>query len=184
MKATDVRPGIAIKYDGKLYVITKTEHRTPGNLRAFMQIKMKDVKSGVSIERRFASSEDVEAVSLDRRDMEYLYSDSSGHVFMDTENYDQVVVPNELIADYMVYVKPNTNITALTTEGNIVAVELPKTVDLKVTDCAPGIKSATATNVQKEAVFETGLKGRVPDFIKIGEVVRINTETGEYLSRI
>lgn len=184
MKSTDLRPGMAVNYDGKLYVVTKTEHRTPGNLRAFMQVKMKDVKAGNTIEKRFASGEDLDVVSLDRCDMEYLYSDSSGHVFMNCQTYDQVTVSNELVGDAMKYVKPNTKIIVLIAEEQIVAIELPKTVDLKVMDTPPSVRNATATNVLKEALMETGLKARVPDFIKAGEVVRISTEDGSYLSRV
>ncbi len=184
MKATEMRPGMAVKIDGKLFVITRTEHRTPGNLRAFMQIKLKDVKGGSIVERRFASSDDLDVAMLDRREIEYLYSDNSGHVFMDTETYEQYALDAELLGDAMKFLKANTTIIGLLNEGNIITIELPKTVDLKVTDTVPGIKGATATNVQKDATMETGLVVRVPDFIKVGEMVRVSTETGSYQSRV
>jgi elongation factor P len=169
--------------DGKLYVVTKTEHRTPGNLRAFMQVKLKDVKSGVSIDKRLSSGEEVESVSLDRRSLEYLYSDNSGAVFMDIENYDQVTIDPDVLGDALLYLKPNTQVTGLVTEGKVVSIELPKVVELEITDTPPGIKGATATNQLKEATCETGLKTRVPGFIGTGETIRISTESGEYLSR-
>ena len=184
MKATEIRPGMAVKFDNKLLVIKEFQHVTPGNLRAMVQLKLKVVPSGEILDKRIRSNDDVEVVNLDRSAMEYLYSDNTGHVFMNAETYDQNVVPNELIGDQIKYVKPNTSIVALIAEEKIVAIELPKVVDLKVVDCPPGIKGATATNVGKEALFETGLKARVPDFIKPGETVRISTETGEYLSRV
>ncbi len=184
MKATDMRSGMAVKIDGKLYVITRTEHRTPGNLRAFMQIKLKDVKGGSIVERRFASSDDLEVAMLDRRQIEYLYSDNTGHVFMDNESYEQYALDADLLGNAMKYIKPNTAIVGMFNEGNVITLELPKTVDLKVTDTVPGIKGATATNVQKDATMETGLVTRVPDFIKVGEMVRISTEDGSYQSRV
>ena len=184
MKATDLRPGIAVTFDNKLYVIKEFTHVTPGNLRAMVQLKLKVIPTGEVLDKRIRSNDDVETVMLDRRQMEYLYSDNTGHVFMDSENYDQVTVEVAMLGDLIGYVKPNTGVVVLIADGKIVSIELPKVVDLKVTDCPPGIKGATATNVGKEALMETGLKARVPDFIKPGEVVRISTETGEYLSRV
>jgi elongation factor P len=184
MKSTDLRPGMAIRLNGKLFIITKFDHVTPGNLRAKVQLKIKSIENGQVLDERLRAGEEVEQADLDRRDMEYLYSEAQGHVFMDTETFDQMTVSSELLGDAMKYVKPNTKITTLVNDGNVVAVELPKTVDLKVTDTPPGIKGATATNRLKEATMETGLKTRVPEFIGIGEVIRISTETGEYMSRV
>jgi elongation factor P len=183
VKSNDLRPGMALRMDGQLYVITKVEHRTPGNLRAFIQVKIKRVSDGNVIERRLSSGEEVDSVDLDRRQAEYLYSDSTGPVFMDSESYDQFNLDKELVGDSMVYLKPNTQIIVLWCEGKPVTVELPKTVDLVVTETQPEIKGATATNQLKEATLETGLKTRVPGFIKQGELVRINTEDGSYQSR-
>jgi elongation factor P len=184
VKSTDLRPGIAIKVDGNLYVITQFAHVTPGNLRAFIQVKIKSVATGQILEKRLRSGEEVEQVDLDRREMEYLFSDNSGHVFMDTENFDQMSVSAAMVGDAMKFVKPNTKLTAFVSEGNVVAIELPKTVDLLVKETPPGIKGATATNRLKEALMETGLKTRVPEFIGIGETIRISTEDGSYLSRV
>ncbi|HWB20750.1 MAG TPA: elongation factor P [Phycisphaerales bacterium] len=183
MKSTDLRPGMAIKLDGNMFVITQFTHVTPGNLRAFVSIKIKNVVNGTTIEKRLRSGEEVEQVDLDRRQMEYLYSESSGHVFMDQETYEQVTLPNELVGEFMGYVKPNTEVIVLFCDGRAVSMELPSVVELKVVDTPPGIKGATATNQLKEATLETGLKTRVPPFISVGEVVRISTTDGSYNSR-
>ena len=174
---------MACKIDGNLFVITQFTHVTPGNLRAFVNIKIKNVINGSIIEKRLRSGEDIDVVDLDRRQMEYLYSESSGHVFMDQESYEQITLPDALVGESMGYLKPNTVITVLFAEGRSVAIELPNVVELKVTDTPPGIKGATATNQLKEATLETGIKTRVPPFIGVGEVVRINTVDGTYNSR-
>jgi elongation factor P len=183
VKASEMRPGMAFMIDNQLCVCAQATHVTPGNLRAFVQAKLRRLSDGVMMEKRLRSTEEVDQTFLDRRDMEYLYSDNTGHVFMDNQTYDQMVVSDDLIGDSIKYFKPNTVVTTLVHEGNIVALELPKVVELAVTDTAPGIKGATATNQLKEAVLETGLKTRVPPFIEIGEVVRVSTEDGSYLSR-
>lgn len=183
MKSTDLRPGMAIKLDGNLYVITQFQHVTPGNLRAFVQIKIKNLENGTIIEKRLRSGEEVERVELDRREMEYLYQEAGGYVFMDQKDYDQITLSKDLIEDSMGFVKPNTVINVLICDGRPVSVELPTVVELKVIDTPPGIKGATATNQLKEATLETGLKTRVPPFIGVGEVVRINTVDGSYNSR-
>ena len=183
MKSQDLRPGIAVNMDGKLYVVTKAEHRTPGNLRAFMQVKLKEVKTGTQIEKRLSSGDEVEQVSLDRRALEFLYKDNTGAVFMDTENYEQTTIAPDVLGDALLYLKENTAVVGLVAEEKVVSIELPNVVELKVTETPPGIKGATATNQLKDAVCETGLKTRVPPFINQGEIIRISTESGEYLSR-
>jgi elongation factor P len=183
MRASDIRRGQAVIVDGKLFVVTNADHNTPGNLRAKVQFKMRDVAKGTIIDKRVGATDDIETTTLDSRKVEYLYSDNDGHVLMDLETYDQNTIPKEVFGDDIQYLKPNTPLTAMFHDGTIVSYELPKTVDLKVTDTQPGIKGATATNQQKDAELETGLKTRVPPFIEIGEVVRISTETGGYLSR-
>ena len=183
MKSTDLRPGMAIKLDGNVHVITQFQHVTPGNLRAFVQVKIKSISSGAIVEKRLRAGEDIEQVDLDRRDMEYLYSEAAGHVFMDTSTYDQITLDHDIVGESMLYLKPNTSITVLICEGRPVLIELPNVVDLKVTDTPPGIKGATATNQLKEATLETGLKTRVPPFISEGETLKISTADGSYLSR-
>ena len=183
MRASDIRRGQAVVIDGKLFVVTNADHNTPGNLRAKVQFKLRDVSRGTIMDKRVGATDDIDTVDLDRRQVEYLYSDASGHVLMDLESYDQTTIPKELFGDDILYLKPNTQLMALFRDATVVSYELPKTVDLKVTDTPPGIKGATATNQQKDATLETGLKTRVPPFISIGEIIRINTETGQYLSR-
>ncbi len=183
MRASEIRRGQAVIIDGKLFVVTGADHNTPGNLRAKVQFKLRDVAKGTIQDKRVGATDDVETVSLDRRQVEYLYSDNTGHIIMDTETYDQQTIPKEVFGNDILYLKPNTPITAMFHDGKIVSYELPKTVDLQVTDTPPSIKGATATNQQKEATLETGLLTRVPPFISIGEIIRISTESGEYLSR-
>lgn len=183
MNSTDLSPGMAIKMDGKLFLITEVEHRTPGNLRAFVQVKLRDLKSGSLIDKRLRSGEEVEQVDLDRRQMEYLYQQGAMAVFMDLESYEQVELPREVVGDLTLYVLPNSQIIVLWCDGKPISVELPLVVTLTVTDTPPGIKGATATNQLKEATCETGLKTRVPPFITIGEKVIISTSDGSYRSR-
>ncbi len=183
MKASDLRPGMATTMDGQLYVCFQATHVTPGNLRAFVQAKLRRVSDGVMIEKRLRSTEEVEQAFLDRREMEYLYSDDTGHILMDNQTYDQVTVSDDLIGQAIKFVRPNTPLTTLLYQDRVVAIELPKVVELTVTETTPVPKGATATNQLKEAVLETGLKTRVPPFIDVGEVVRISTEDGSYVSR-
>ncbi len=183
MRASEIRRGQAVIIDGKLFVVTNADHNTPGNLRAKVQFKMRDVTKGTIQDKRVGATDDIETATLDRRSVEYLYSDNEGHVLMDLETYDQNTISKDVFGTDALYLKPNTPLTANFHEGKIVSYELPKTVDLAVKDTAPAIKGATATNQSKDAELETGLKTRVPPFISVGEVIRISTETGEYLSR-
>ncbi len=183
MRASEVRRGQAILIDGKLYVVTNADHNTPGNLRAKVQFKMRDVGKGTIIDKRVGATDDIETTNLDTRDVEYLYSDKDGHILMDMESFEQETIPKDVFGDDILYLKPNTPLKALFHEGKVVSYDLPKSVDLKVTDTQPAIKGATATNQQKDAELETGLKTRVPPFIEMGEIIRISTENGGYLSR-
>jgi elongation factor P len=183
MRASDIRRGQAVIIDGKLFVVTNADHNTPGNLRAKVQFKLRDVSKGTIQDKRVGATDDIETTNLDSRNVEYLYSDNEGHILMDLETYDQNTLPKEVFGDDIKFLKPNTQLTALYHDGKIVSYDLPKTVDLKVTDTAPAIKGATATNQMKDAVLETGLQTRVPPFIEVGEVVRISTESSGYMSR-
>jgi elongation factor P len=183
MRASDIRKGQAVVIDGKLFVVTNADHNTPGNLRAKVQFKLRDVAKGTIQDKRVGATDDIDVVNLDRRQVEYLYSDNDGHVIMDLETYDQQHIPKDVIGTDIQFLKPNTQIQAEFLEGKVVSYDLPKTVDLKVTETQPAIKGATATNQQKDAVLETGLRTRVPPFIEIGEVIRISTDGGQYMSR-
>ena len=183
MRASEIRRGQAVKFDGKLFVVTNADHNTPGNLRAKVQFKMRDVLKNTIIDRRVGATDDIEITSLDTRVVEYLYSDNEGHILMDMETFEQETLGKEVFGKDILYLKPNTQLNAMYHDGKIVSYDLPKTVDLQVKDTPPTIKGATATNQLKDAELETGLTTRVPGFIEIGEIIRINTETGEYLSR-
>jgi elongation factor P len=183
MRASDIRRGQAVLIDGKLFVVTNADHNTPGNLRAKVQFKLRDVSKGTILDKRVGATDDIETTNLDSRQVEYLYSDNDGHIVMDLETFDQTTIPKEVFGDDILYLKPNTQITAMFHEGKIVSYTLPASVDLEVVDTPPVIKGATATNQLKEAKMETGLTTRVPGFIVIGEKLKISTSTGEYLSR-
>lgn len=183
MKSTELRPGNAVRIDGNMYIITQFQHITPGNWRAMVNLRLKNVQTGLVMEKRFRSGEDIEQIDLDRREMEYLYTDSTGHVFMDNVTYDQITLSDDFLGGAMQYMKPNTVANVLVCEGKPLTIELPATVDLIITETTPAIKGATATNQLKEATLETGLKTRVPPFIGEGELVRISTADGSYQSR-
>jgi elongation factor P len=183
MRASEIRKGQAVIIDGKLFVVTGADHNTPGNLRAKVQFKLRDVSKGTIMDKRVGATDDIETTNLDSRKVEYLYSDNEGHVLMDLETFDQNTIPKEIFGNDILYLKPNTELTAHFHGGKVVSYDMPKTVDLKITDTPPVIKGATATNQLKDATLETGLTTRVPGFIVTGETIRINTETGEYQSR-
>jgi len=183
MKANDLKPGQVLTLDGQLFLVTKTETVKPGKGGAFVQAKLKSIKHQNVTEKRFRSVDEVDSATLDRRDVEYLYSDGTGAIFMDCETFDQFTIPEDVLGDALKYIRPNETIKGAFYDGACLTVELPQAVTLTIAETEPGIKNATATNVMKEAVCDTGLKVRVPPFINEGEQVKINTETNEYLSR-
>ena len=183
MRASDVRKGQAVIIDGKLFVVTGADHNTPGNLRAKVQFKLRDVAKQTILDKRVGATDDIETTNLDSRDVEYLYSDKDGHVFMDQESFEQETIAAAVFGDDIKLIKPNTIISASFHNNKIVSYDLPKTVDLVVTETMPSIKGSTATNQLKDATLETGLTTRVPGFIVTGETIRISTETREYMSR-
>jgi len=183
MRASDIKRGQAVMMDGKLYVVTNADHNTPGNLRAKVQFKLRDVLKNTIQDKRVGATDDIETATLDRRQVEYLYTDNDGHVIMDLETYDQQHLPKDLLGNDILYLKPNTQLMAMFHDGKAISYELPGNVELKVIDTPPAIKGATATNQQKEAELETGLKTKVPPFIEIGETIRISTANGQYMSR-
>ena len=183
VKAQDIKPGVAVDFDGQVYIVVKSDSVKPGKGPAYSQVKLKNIQTGKHVEKRLTSGENVNDIAVDKREMEFLYEESAGAVFMDSENFEQVTVPHDVLGEALSYIKPNATLTALYYQGQVLAVDLPATVDLEVSDTPPGIKGATATNQLKEATLETGLKTRVPPFIAPGDVVRVNTESGEYVSR-
>ncbi len=182
--ATRLRKGNLIKHNNELCRIVETQHVTPGNLRGFVRAKMRKVKDGTMFEHRFRSEDIVERAMLDEREMQYLYKDGDSFYFMDLASYEQIGMTEEALGDAMNYLMPESTISVEFYEGNPVGIELPQTVDLKVVDTVPGIKGATASAQTKPATVETGYVVTVPAFVDVGDVLRVNTETGEYLSRV
>jgi elongation factor P len=172
-----------IKIDADLFRALEVNHVTPGNLRGFVRVKMRNIRTGVLADNRFRSEDTVERAVLDEREMQYLYQDGDDYYFMDTASFDQVHISSEALGDSVNYLKPEMTIQVEFFGSEPVGIELPQTVDLKVTDTVPGIKGATASNQIKPATLETGVVVNVPPFINPGDVIRVNTETGEYLSR-
>jgi elongation factor P len=183
MNANDLRPGMVIKHNNDLYSVYKAEHRTPGNLRAFVQARMRNLRNGSMIDHRFRSEDDVERAIIDEVEMQYLYGDGDFFYFMNTQNYEQVSLHKEVLGDRALYLIPDVVIKVEFFEGRAIDVQLPATVDLKVVETEPGIKGASATNVTKPAKVETGLIVHVPPFIDEGERIRVDTATGSYLER-
>ena len=181
--ATQLRPGLIIKHNEQLHSVFKVEHRTPGNLRAFIQAKLRNLRTGAMFEHRFRSSDAIEKVSVDEINMEYLYQDDVGYVFMNQENYEQLTLGTDTLGDAVEYLIPNMTLRVEFFDGKPVGVELPQTVDLTVVETEPGIKSATASSVTKPAKTETGLVVQVPPFINEGDKIRVDTAEGAYLSR-
>ncbi|MEO8190623.1 MAG: elongation factor P [Acidobacteriota bacterium] len=181
--ATQIRAGTLVIYNGELHRVHGMVHKTPGNLRGFVQVKMRNLRNGSMTEHRFGSTDRVEKASLDEKEMEYLYSDSAGHHFMDQSNYDQITLSDEVIGEQMKYLLANTVIHVDFYEDNPVGIELPNTVNLKVTETSPGMKGATASASYKPAVLETGLEVMVPQFIQAGTIVTIDTRDDSYLER-
>ena len=183
MNANDMRPGMVIQHNGELFTIHKAEHRTPGNLRAFVQARMRNLRTGALIDHRFRSEDTVEKANLDEVEMQYLYSDGDSFFFMNTQNYEQIGLHKSVIEDRASYLVPDVVIKVQLFEGRPVDIELPATVDLKVVETEPGMKGASATNVTKTAKLETGLTVQVPPFIVEGEVITVDTSEGKYLER-
>jgi elongation factor P len=184
IKATEIRRGMAINVDGTVFVVHEFQHVAKGNWRSFIQAKLRNIKTGQLIEQRIRSTDTIEESFVDKKDVEYLYSQGNEHIFMDLETYDQIPISHEIIGDIMQWLKPNTQVQLTISEGQIVGIEAPNTVELKVTDTSPVVKGATATNQSKEATLETGVQVRVPPFIEIGEVIRVDTRTGDYVERV
>ncbi|MGZ4820826.1 MAG: elongation factor P [Terriglobales bacterium] len=181
--ATQLRPGMVIKHNNDLHGVFSVEHRTPGNLRAFIQAKLRNLRTGAMFEYRFRSGDAIDKVTVDEVRMEYLYNDGDAYYFMNTENYEQTHLTRDILGDAVDYLIPNLQIQVEFFDGKAVGVELPQTVELTVVETEPGLKSATATNVTKAAKTETGLIVQVPPFINEGEKIRVDTSEGAYLSR-
>ncbi len=183
IQASSLRAGMCIIHAGDVCRVMTVTHRTPGNLRAFVQVRMRNLKTGNSFEHRFSSTEGVERAILDTHPMEYLYSDPAGHHFMNQESFDQVTLSDEVLGDALLYLLPNNVLKVDFYEVNPVGIELPNTVQLTVVETEPGMKNATASASYKPAKLETGLTIQVPQFINEGDRLQIDTRENKYLSR-
>jgi len=183
IQATQLRPGMVIKFENELYSIFSVFHRTPGNLRGFVQAKMRSLRSGSMIEHRFSSEDRVERAALEEQEMEYLYDDGEFYYFMNTETFEQMHLTRNLLGDAVQYLVPQAKVTVEFYEGKPISVELPPAVELTVVETEPGLRGATVSNVTKPAKLETGLVVQVPPFINAGEKIRVNTSEGTYLER-
>ena len=181
--ANDIRKGMAINYNGDVCVVLDSQHRTPGNLRAFVQASIRSIKTGKSSDVRFSSSEKLEVVPLMTRKMEFSYKDGQDFVFSDPETYETVTLTPSAVGDASNYLVENGIVTITFVEEKAVEVVLPSSVILKVTDAPEGIRGDSANNVQKAVLMETGITVQAPLFIKTGEKLKIDTRTGKYMER-
>ncbi|PYP84519.1 MAG: elongation factor P [Candidatus Angelobacter sp. Gp1-AA117] len=181
--ATQMRPGMIIKHNNDLHLVFSVEHRTPGNLRAFIQAKLRNIRTGAMFEHRFRSGDPIDRINVDEVAMEYLYQDGDSYHFMNTESYEQIFLSKDVLGDAVDYLTANLQIKVEFYDGKPVGIELPQTVELTVVETEPGLKSATASSVTKPAKTETGLVVQVPPFINEGEKIRVDTAEGAYLSR-
>jgi elongation factor P len=173
-----------VKLGEDLYRVLDLQHFTPGNKRGFVQAKMRNIRTSTLTDHKFRSEDDVERATLEEREMQYLYKDGDSFHFMDTSTFEQLHIPAEVLGESVNYIIPDALIRVEFYGSEAVGIELPQTVDLRVQDTVPGIKGATASAQVKPARLETGLVVQVPPFVNTGDTVRVNTETGEYLSRV
>lgn len=181
--ANDIRKGQVIKFNNEAHLVMETQHRTPGNLRAFVQIKMRNLKYGKALDQRFASTETIEVLPTDRKTLEFSYADRGTYAFMDSNTFEQIELTEAQLGDLTNYLAPGGKVDVLFVDERPLSVDLPSSVALKVVESAEGVKGDTASNVQKPAKLETGLIVQVPLFIKEGELIRVNTTDGSYLGR-
>ena len=184
LTAGDFRNGLTIEYENSVYQIIEFQHVKPGKGAAFVRSKMKDIKNGGIIEKSFRPTEKFPQARIDRNDMQYLYNDGDLYHFMDTESYEQIALNQDDIGDSLKFVKENEMVKICSHNGNVFAVEPPLFVELDITETEPGFKGDTAQGATKPAIVETGATVYVPLFVEIGDKIKIDTRTGEYLSRV
>lgn len=181
--ANDIRKGMALKYNGEVCIVLDMQHRTPGNLRAFVQATLRQLRSGKSSTVRFSSTEPIEVVPIMDKRLEFSYRDHSGYHFMDPDTYETITLQEDVVGDAKNFLVENLPVTVKYTDERPVQIELPPTVDLKVTETADAVRGDTATKTTKAAKLENDLQVQVPLFIKVGETLKIDTRTGQYVSR-
>ncbi|MBP6507347.1 MAG: elongation factor P [Opitutaceae bacterium] len=181
--ANDIRRGQVIKHNGEPHLVMETMHRTPGNLRAFVQVKMRNLRYGKALDQRFASTETIEVLPTERKTLEFSYADRDTYAFIDPDTFEQIELSEQTLGDVKNYLTTGGKVDVLFVDERPLSVDLPSTVALKVIESADGIKGDTASNVQKPAKLETGLIVQVPLFIKEGEIIKVSTADGSYLGR-
>ena len=181
--ANDVRKGQVIKFNGEPHLVMETQHRTPGNLRAFVQVKMRNLRYGKALDQRFASTDTIEVLPTEHKTLEFSYADRDTFAFMDPETFETIELPASLIGDTKNYLTANGKVEVLYVDEKPLTIQLPTSVVLKIVESADGVKGDTASNVQKPATLETGLVVSVPLFIKEGELIKVSTDDGSYMGR-
>jgi elongation factor P len=181
--ANDLRKGMAISYNGDISVVLETQHRTPGNLRAFVQATLRSLKTGKASDVRFSSTEKIEVVPMMTRKLDFSYKDGDDFVFSDPETYETTTLTPDILGEAKNYLVENGSVTVTFVEDKAVAIELPSSVTLTVSDAPEGIRGDSSSNVQKPVVLETGISVQVPLFIKTGEKIKVDTRTGKYMER-
>ena len=184
VSAGDFRNGLTIEYDGGVYQVIEFQHVKPGKGAAFVRTKLKNIKSSGVVEKSFRPTEKFENAHIERKDMQYLYSDSGMYNFMDTETFDQIALSEDQIGDSLKFVKENEMLKILSHNGEVFAIEPPLFVELEVTETEPGIKGDTATGATQPSTVETGANVLVPLFVNQGDIIQIDTRTGEYMKRV
>ena len=184
ISAGDFRNGMTIEYDGNIYQIIEFQHVKPGKGAAFVRTKLKNIKNGGVVEKTFRPTEKCPQAHIEKRDMQYLYADGDLFNFMDTETYEQIALTEEAVGDSLKFVKENEMVKVCSHNGNVFAIEPPLFVELEVTETEPGFKGDTATGATKPSTVETGATVYVPLFVETHDVIKIDTRTGEYLSRV
>jgi len=184
ISAGDFRNGITIEIEGNVFQIVEFQHVKPGKGAAFVRTKLKNIKNGGVVEKTFRPTEKFPPARIDRKDFQYLYADGDMYNFMDTETYEQIALSAEEVGDALKFVKENEMVKVCSHNGSVFAIEPPLFVELEITETEPGFKGDTATGANKPAIVETGAQVNVPLFVEIGDKIKIDTRTGEYLSRV
>ena len=180
----DFRNGMVIRFNNELYTITEFHHVSPGNWRAFVRTRLKNLKNGRVIEQRFRAGEEIDEVRVEHQDWQFLYVDGGDYIFMNTESYDQQPIPKEMLGDAIKFLKEQDQVEMLVDGEKIIAVALPNFLELAVESAEPGVRGDTANNVTKPATLETGAVVNVPLFVNPGDKIRIDTRTGQYVERV
>ena len=174
---------MAISYNGEVAVVLDTQHRTPGNLRAFVQVRLRNLRSGTSFEHRYSAGDGVDRAVVEQHEMEYLYKDTTHYHFMNSETFEQTALDTDILGDYTGFLKEGARIQVDFFEGQAISVEMPSSVELRVVDTEPELRGATASNSPKPATLETGVVVQVPPFIRPGDLIRVDPNEGRYLER-